>query len=186
MPARIASIAAGPFAAAVPNAAATGGSVMANALDRQYRAGLVAKLTWTAGRNTVVLGDWFDYANEADVGSYSGLSAGGLPADLWGDETGQMLRLKLARRVGVGEGRLPRLLRRGADRGRAAWDRWMGGWMGGWGWDGRMGWLTRVTAGRGHRERVREGAEPGQRSRDVDGLGRATQRCGGRRTWARW
>lgn len=84
---------AGPYTTSIPNAAATGGSVMANAIDRQYRAGVVAKLTWTAGHNSVVVGDWYDYSNEADIQSYSALGAGGAPADIWGDNPGQLLRL---------------------------------------------------------------------------------------------
>ena len=85
--------AAGPFATAIPNAAATGGSVMANVLDRQYRAGVIAKLTWTVGANRVVFGDWYDYSDEADIQSYSALGPQGVPADIWGDDVRQQLRL---------------------------------------------------------------------------------------------
>ena len=84
---------AGPYTTRIPNDDATGGSVMANVLDRQYRAGVVAKLTWTAGHNSVVVGNWYDYSNEADIQSYSALSADGAPADIWGDNVGQQLRL---------------------------------------------------------------------------------------------
>ncbi len=84
---------AGPYTASIPNNDATGGSVMANEIDRQYRAGLVAKLTWTVGHNSIVVGNWYDYSNEADIQSYSALSAAGAPADIWGDNLGQQLRL---------------------------------------------------------------------------------------------
>ena len=92
-PAAVYDGSAGPFTTAIPHAAATGGSVMANVLDRQYRAGAIAKLTWTAGHNSVVWGDWYDYSDEADIQSYSALSPQGAPADIWGDATGQQLRL---------------------------------------------------------------------------------------------
>ncbi len=84
---------AGPYTTSIPNNDATGGSVMANDTDRQYRAGVVAKLTWTVGHNSVVVGDWYDYSNEADIQSYSALSPGGAPADIWGDNVTQQLRL---------------------------------------------------------------------------------------------
>ena len=92
-PAAVYQGAAGPYATNIPDAAATGGSVMANVLERQYRAGVVAKLTWTMGNNSVVVGDWYDYSNEADIQSYSALSAQGVPADIWGDNRAQFLRL---------------------------------------------------------------------------------------------
>ncbi len=84
---------AGPYTTSIPNNDTTDGSVMANEIDRQYRTGLVAKLTWTAGHNSVLVGNWYDYSNEAGIQSYSALSTNGAPADIWGDNTGQLLRL---------------------------------------------------------------------------------------------
>ena len=85
--------AAGPYTTSIPNDAATGGSVMANFEDRQYRTGLVNKVTYTLGQNTITAGNWFDYSNESDVQSYSALSPTGVPADIWGDNLAQQLRL---------------------------------------------------------------------------------------------
>ncbi len=84
---------AGPFQTSIPNNAATGGSVMANFEDLQYRSGLVTKLTWTRGHNSFIVGDWYDYSNESDVQSYSGLSPSGAPADIWGDNAAEKLRI---------------------------------------------------------------------------------------------
>ena len=85
--------AAGPYSTSIPNYAATGGSVMANFEDTQYRAGLVSKLTYTIGHNSIMLGDWYDYSDESDIQSYSALSANGDPADIWADNTAQKLRI---------------------------------------------------------------------------------------------
>jgi outer membrane receptor protein involved in Fe transport len=84
---------AGPYSTRIPNFVANGGSVMANFEDLQYRAGLVSKLTYTAGPNTVILGDWYDYSNESDIQSYSGLSLTGQPADIWAEATNGFLRI---------------------------------------------------------------------------------------------
>ncbi len=85
--------AAGPYGTSIPDDAATGGSVMANFEDTQYRAGLVSKLTYTLGHNSITFGNWYDYSDEADIQSYSALSANGDPADIWADNTAQKLRL---------------------------------------------------------------------------------------------
>jgi len=84
---------AGPYSTHIPNFAANGGSVMANFEDLQYRAGLVTKLTYATGSNSIVFGTWYDYSNESDVQSYSGLSISGEPADIWADITAQKLRV---------------------------------------------------------------------------------------------
>ena len=91
---------AGPYSTKIPNFVADGGSVMANFEDLQYRAGLVTKLTYTTGANSVILGDWYDYSDESDVQSYSGLSTSGEPADIWADNTAQKLRLTSGRYAG--------------------------------------------------------------------------------------
>ena len=84
---------AGPYSTKIPNFVADGGSVMANFEDLQYRAGVVTKLTYTIGPNSFILGDWYDYSDESDVQSYSGLSTSGEPDDIWADRTGQKLRI---------------------------------------------------------------------------------------------
>jgi iron complex outermembrane receptor protein len=84
---------AGPYSTKIPNFVANGGSVMANFEDLQYRAGLVSKLTYTTGPNTIILGDWYDYSDESDIQSYSGLSRTGEPADIWAEATSQLLRI---------------------------------------------------------------------------------------------
>ena len=84
---------AGPYSTKIPNFIANGGSVMANFEDLQYRAGLVTKLTYTTGANTIILGDWYDYSNESDIQSYSGLSLTGQPADIWAEATSGFIRL---------------------------------------------------------------------------------------------
>ena len=83
--------AAGPYSTSIPNYAATGGSVMANFEDTQYRAGLVSKLTYTIGHNSIELGNWYDYSDESDIQSYSALSTNGAAADIWADNTAQKL-----------------------------------------------------------------------------------------------
>jgi len=77
----------------IPNYAATGGTVMANYTDLQYRAGVVSKLTYSTGPNDFIVGGWYDYSDETDTQSYSAISSSGFPADIWGDQTGQFLRL---------------------------------------------------------------------------------------------
>ena len=84
---------AGPYSTKIPNFVADGGSVMANFEDLQYRAGLVTKLTYVTGPNSIILGDWYDYSDESDVQSYSGLSTSGEPADIWADNTAQKLHI---------------------------------------------------------------------------------------------
>ena len=77
----------------IPNYAQTGGTVMANYTDLQYRAGAISKLTYTTGPNSVIAGAWYDYSDETDTQSYSAISPQGLPADIWGDQTSEYLRL---------------------------------------------------------------------------------------------
>jgi len=85
--------AAGPYSTSIPNDDATAGSVMANYEDTQFRSGVVSKLTWTQGKNSIILGNWYDYSDESDIQSYSALSPNGSPADIWADNTAQKLRL---------------------------------------------------------------------------------------------
>jgi iron complex outermembrane receptor protein len=80
----------GPYTVHIPNYAATGGVVQANYQDLQYRTGLVAKLTYTLGDNSFIVGAWTDYADEKDTESYS---AFGEPADIWADTHAGLLRL---------------------------------------------------------------------------------------------
>jgi len=83
----------GPYTINIPNYAATGGAVQANYQDLQYRAGLVAKLTYTLGHNSFLLGAWTDYSDETDTESYTGLSPQGIPGDIWADTNAGLLRL---------------------------------------------------------------------------------------------
>ena len=85
--------AAGPYSTSIPNFVANGGSVLANFQDLQYRAGLVSKLTYTTGKNSIILGDWYDYSNESDIQSYSGLSTSGSPDDIWVDRLNGVIRI---------------------------------------------------------------------------------------------
>jgi len=85
--------AAGPFTINIPNYAATGGVVQANYQDLQYRTGVVAKLTYTVGHNSFIVGDWTDYSDETDTESFSALSVAGEPADIWADTNKGLLRL---------------------------------------------------------------------------------------------
>jgi iron complex outermembrane receptor protein len=88
---------AGPYTISIPNYQALGGNsgaaAMANYQDLQYRTGLVAKLTYTQGANTVLFGAWTDYADETDTQSYSMLGANGMPPDIWVDTNRYLLRL---------------------------------------------------------------------------------------------
>jgi len=83
----------GPYTISIPNNAATGGTVMSNYQDLQYRAGLVAKLTYNLGHNSFLLGAWTDYSDETDTESYTGLSTQGIPGDIWADTNAGLLRL---------------------------------------------------------------------------------------------
>jgi hypothetical protein len=83
----------GPYTINIPNYAATGGVVQANYQDLQYRAGLVAKLTYTLGHNSFLLGAWTDYSDETDTESFTGLSPQGIPGDIWADTNAGLLRL---------------------------------------------------------------------------------------------
>ena len=85
--------AAGPYTTRIPNFVADGGSVMANFQDLQYRAGIITKLTYTTGVNSIIIGDWYDYSNESDIQSTSGLSLTGEPDDIWADRSGGLLRI---------------------------------------------------------------------------------------------
>ncbi|MBV9509661.1 MAG: TonB-dependent receptor [Caulobacteraceae bacterium] len=84
---------AGPYTLAIPGAAGGSGAVMANYLDLQHRAGVVAKLTYSTGPNDLIVGYWADYADEEDTQSFSGLSPSGEPANLWGDAGAGLIRL---------------------------------------------------------------------------------------------
>jgi iron complex outermembrane receptor protein len=83
----------GPFTIDIPNDAATGGAVQANYTDLQYRAGLITKFSYTTGHNSIILGDWYDYSDETDTQSYTGLSASGVPPNIWVDTNAGLLRL---------------------------------------------------------------------------------------------
>jgi iron complex outermembrane receptor protein len=84
---------AGPYTVSIPNYTADGGTVMANYQDLQYRAGLVTKFTYTAGPNSLILGDWYDYSDETDTQSFTALSPSGVPGDIWADTDRGLLRL---------------------------------------------------------------------------------------------
>ena len=84
---------AGPYTVSIPNYNADQGTVMANYQDLQYRAGLVTKLTFTTGANSVIAGDWYDYSDETDTQSFTGLSTSGVPGDIWADTDRGLIRL---------------------------------------------------------------------------------------------
>jgi outer membrane receptor protein involved in Fe transport len=84
---------AGPYTVSIPNYVANGGVVMANYTDQQYRAGIVAKLTYAFDHNSVVAGYWYDYSDEVDTQSYSAVSASGDPGDLWAESSSNLIRL---------------------------------------------------------------------------------------------
>jgi outer membrane receptor protein involved in Fe transport len=82
----------------IPHYAADGGTVnadptletpvavLANFTDLQYRAGLVDKLTYRMGDNSIIVGSWEDYSDETDVQSYSALTPSGeIDGGLWAD-----------------------------------------------------------------------------------------------------
>ncbi|MHB8283871.1 MAG: TonB-dependent receptor, partial [Caulobacteraceae bacterium] len=83
----------GPYTVSIPNYAQTGGTVMANFQDLQFRSGMVGKLTYTRGPNSVIVGGWYDYSDETDTQSFSALNADGNPSDLWADSDKGLLRL---------------------------------------------------------------------------------------------
>jgi hypothetical protein len=80
---------AGPYTVAVPGS----GVVEADYLDEQYRAGLVQKLTYAAGHNSLELGYWYDYDDEVDSEPFAAVSAAGLPGDNWQDTQRGLIRL---------------------------------------------------------------------------------------------
>jgi hypothetical protein len=77
----------------IPNYAATGGTVMANFQDLQYREGVDTKLNVKTGNNTFVVGFWLDHSDETDTQTYSALSPAGLPADIWAEQPSEFIRL---------------------------------------------------------------------------------------------
>jgi outer membrane receptor for monomeric catechols len=83
----------GPFTIALPNASGGAANVMANYNEFQYRTGVNPKLSYTLGHQTLTAGYWFDYGDELDTQSYSGLSPQGLPGDLWADNQATLLKL---------------------------------------------------------------------------------------------
>ena len=84
---------AGPYTVSIPNYDADLGAVMANYQDLQYRAGLVTKFTYTTGHNSIIAGDWYDYSDETDTQSFTGLSTAGVPGDIWADTDRGLIRL---------------------------------------------------------------------------------------------
>jgi len=102
---------AGPYNVYIPNYAANGGpgyadngsTVMANYQDLQYRAGLISKLTYTTGPNSIIAGYWYDYADETDTESYSALSTQGIAGDIWVDTNNGLLRLPNGQLLLAGE-----------------------------------------------------------------------------------
>jgi iron complex outermembrane receptor protein len=94
---------AGPYSVSIPNYLANQGTVMANYQDLQYRAGLISKLTYTTGPNSVILGNWYDYSDETDTQSFSALSTSGEPGDIWADTNSGLIRLSNGKLLLAGE-----------------------------------------------------------------------------------
>jgi iron complex outermembrane receptor protein len=59
-------------------------TVLANYTGDQYRAGMVAKLSYRLDNHTLIGGLWYDYADDKDVQSFTPLDSSGTPVDLWG------------------------------------------------------------------------------------------------------
>jgi hypothetical protein len=84
---------AGPYTLALPNVVNGVATVQANYNEYQYRTGLNPKFTYALGHQKLVFGYWYDYGDELDTESYSGLSRQGLSGDLWADSQSTLVRL---------------------------------------------------------------------------------------------
>ena len=67
----------------LPNARNGQVTVASDFQQASYRAGLVPKLTWSWGRQTIVAGAWYDYSDDREPAPFSPLSADGTPSDIW-------------------------------------------------------------------------------------------------------
>jgi hypothetical protein len=84
---------AGPYRLALPNVVNGVATVQANYNEYQYRTGLNPKFTYDMGPQKLVFGYWYDYGDEVDIESYSGLSQLGLSGDLWANNQSTLIRL---------------------------------------------------------------------------------------------
>jgi hypothetical protein len=83
----------GPYTVAIPGAVNGLGTVMADYTGLQYRAGVIPKLTYDFGANSVVAGYWYEYDDETDQQPYTSLSLSGTPGNLWVDYDQGLIRL---------------------------------------------------------------------------------------------
>jgi hypothetical protein len=84
---------AGPYNLALPNVVNGAATVLANYNETQYRAGFTPKFTYDWGHQKITFGYWYDYADEVDTESYSGVSPTGEPADIWADYQPSLIKL---------------------------------------------------------------------------------------------
>jgi outer membrane cobalamin receptor len=93
----------GPYTVAIPGAVNGVGTVMADYTGLQYRAGVIPKLTYDFGRNSVVAGYWYEYNDESDRQPYTALSPSGTPGNLWVDYDQGLIRLPNGRLLLAGQ-----------------------------------------------------------------------------------
>lgn len=67
--------------------------VRANYTQRSTRSGFTSELAWKKGWNELVFGYWFDYGDDHEVQSFSPVSESGASANIWGNGTGNFVRL---------------------------------------------------------------------------------------------
>ncbi|WP_294335079.1 TonB-dependent receptor [uncultured Sphingomonas sp.] len=69
---------------ALPGAVDGLATVVGNYVGDQFRAGEVAKLTYTAGAHRLTAGLWFDHGTDRVTQSFTSIDANGRPVDEWG------------------------------------------------------------------------------------------------------
>jgi len=84
---------AGPYTVQLPNAVDGQAIVMNNYNEIQYRAGFTPKFTYEIGVQKITFGYWYDYGDEVDTESVSGVSTAGQPGDLWADNPNTLVKL---------------------------------------------------------------------------------------------
>jgi hypothetical protein len=68
----------------IPGASHGQALVLADYIGNQYRAGTTQELVWTVGRNRIVGGWWYDYADDDDPQPFTPVGPTGEPSSIWG------------------------------------------------------------------------------------------------------
>ena len=82
-----------PGSITLPGAVNGTAAVMADYTGQTWRSGVTPQLQWDVGRQHLVLGAWYEYADEHDTQPFGALSADGTPTDIWAEMPGSTIRL---------------------------------------------------------------------------------------------